>query len=114
MKLEDIDKTKNPFKVPDGYFDNFESNIMDNIHDKEKSKKQKVLHFNYFKRFASIAALVILSLFIFSPENTYKDYVNDTEIVNNLSDINTEELMYLFSASELEDYIVSEMYTELK
>ena len=29
-------------------------------------------------------------------------------------DINTEELMYLFSASELEDYIVSEMYTELK
>jgi len=108
MKLEDINKT-NPFKVPDGYFDNLTDNIMSKIKE-EETKKPKVLHFNFdkFKRFASIAAIVLLSLFVFTPERTEFNNSYDTEF----AELEAEELMYLFSASEIEDYIVSELYAQ--
>jgi hypothetical protein len=102
MKLEDINK-KNPFLIPEGYFENLSDNIMLKI-EKEK-KRTKVLKLNlYLKRAISIAAILLISLFITQTNNNY-DNVDSYEY-----DLSGDELLSLFTTSEIEDYIMSEYY----
>lgn len=39
--LEDINKTKSPFKVPENYFENFNSTIMEKLPPKENIRAKK-------------------------------------------------------------------------
>ena len=94
MKLEDIDKNSNPFKVPDGYFNGLSSDIMNKIHEKPMIRLS-----THIIRAISIAAIILISVFTISPRDTTMNNI-DEEIVN-----------YFYSTSDLEEYIVSEMYT---
>lgn len=101
MKLEDIDK-KNPFLVPDGYFESFPDLIMARIKEEEKPKR-KIIKLNvYLRKAVSIAAIIIIFFMIGQTDKKS----------SNLYDlgISQEELLDFYSTSELEDYIISELY----
>ena len=42
-KLQDIDKNKTPFKVPDNYFENFNEEIMNLLPEKSFKRQLKLL-----------------------------------------------------------------------
>ena len=80
MRLEDINK-ESPFKVPEGYFDNFNSMMKNRIsEDIKKERKIKTVMF-YLKRTVTIAAIFVFSLIITQPDNytptkiSYEEYV---------------------------------------
>lgn len=61
MKEEDILKkkcgTENPFKVPEGYFEQFTANLMNQLPEKPEEKKRKISSLNLWRvRIVSYAA----------------------------------------------------------
>jgi hypothetical protein len=73
IKLEDIPKT-NSFKVPEGYFDNFQSRMANRIIKETDRKHPKPVFIALKPRIIgvvtlSVAALVIVGLIIFSPKD---------------------------------------------
>ncbi len=62
MKIDDIEK-KNPFKVPDNYFENLNERILGNILS-ETNRKRKVVNVINLKPFLAIAASVVLIVVI--------------------------------------------------
>lgn len=58
-KLEDIDKTKNPFKVPDNYFAQFNEEIMNRLPVKEIQKPKPVSMWDKAKPWVYMAAMFI-------------------------------------------------------
>lgn len=106
MKLEDL-KNKNPFLVPDGYFENFPDLIMAKIKEEEKSKKNIRLNVNFtsiIRKTATIAAAAIILLSITITQNKVKN--------ENYSDDLIEAFLDMYSISEVETYILSELYSE--
>lgn len=107
MKLEDL-KNKNPFLVPDGYFENFPDLIMAKIKEEEKSKKTIRLNVNFtsiIRKTATIAAAAIILLSLTITQNKVKN--------ENYSDITIEEaFLDMYSILEVETYILSELYSE--
>ena len=58
-KLEEIDKSKNPFKVPDNYFANFNEEIMDLLPEKEFEPPVKMTLWDRAKPWVYMAAMFI-------------------------------------------------------
>lgn len=93
-------KNKTGFKTPEGYFDSFEEQLLNKI----KKTEPKVISFFNKKKFyyvASIAAILIFSLFVLNP--TYSDSItfDDLELTSIQEYIDTESLD--ISAMELAD-----------
>jgi hypothetical protein len=73
IRLEDISKN-NPFKAPEGYFDNFGSRMTDRILTETDKKQYREVSATFKPRLIgvvtlSVAALVVIGLIIFSPKN---------------------------------------------
>ncbi len=58
-KLEEIDKTKNPFKVPENYFAQFNQEIMDRLPEKEIVVPEPVSMWDRAKPWVYLAAMFI-------------------------------------------------------
>ncbi len=56
-KLEEIDKTKNPFRIPDNYFAQFNQEIMDRLPEKEIIVPKTIPMWDRVKPWAYLAAL---------------------------------------------------------
>ncbi|MBD3723999.1 MAG: hypothetical protein IE891_04285 [Flavobacteriaceae bacterium] len=79
--LEDI-KIKNGFKIPDGYFENFENKIMNQI-ENEEPKVISIFRRKYFY-VASIAAIILLVIGgLFTNRNNINS-IDDTTLENYL------------------------------
>lgn len=58
-KLQEIDKSKNPFKVPENYFANFNEDIMNRLPEKEFKEPVKVTLWDKTKPWVYLAAMFI-------------------------------------------------------
>jgi hypothetical protein len=63
--LDNIDKKKNPFKIPENYFENFNAGIMGKLPEKQ-AKKAKIVPL-WKKALPWTAAAAILCRVIFTP-----------------------------------------------
>lgn len=93
-------ENKTGFKVPEGYFDSFEKELMNKI-KKTEPKVISIFNKKNFYYVASVAAILIFSLFIINP--TYSDPItfDNLEYASIEEYINTESLD--ISAMELAD-----------
>ena len=73
MKIEDLNSKKNPFSVPDGYFDHLTERVMERLPDlpvEDASAKTVDIRKNRFRWIgwtAAIAAAVVAAVFFISP-----------------------------------------------
>lgn len=128
-KLEDLDKTKNPFKVPENYFENFNQEIMNLLPEKEIQKPQTVSLWDKVKPWIYMAAMFAGLYFMvnFLTKNNQKEQIvsqsNQQNLIENLTDnIDqywstvqiTEEEFYQYLESQLVDegYYHDFMYDE--
>lgn len=58
-KLQDIDNSKTPFKVPDNYFENFNEEIMNLLPEKEFKEPVKITMWDRVKPWAYMAAMFL-------------------------------------------------------
>ncbi|MDK2773050.1 MAG: hypothetical protein KYX68_12625 [Flavobacterium sp.] len=79
--LEDI-KMNNGFKIPDGYFENFENKIMKQI-ENEETKVISIFRRKYFY-VASIAATILVVKGILFTNNNNINSIDDTTLENYL------------------------------
>ena len=68
MREEDILKekygTENPFKVPEGYFEQFTANLMNQLPEQLETKKRKISSLNLWRiRIAGYAAAACMASF---------------------------------------------------
>lgn len=101
-----------PFKVPEGYFENLNARIMANIPSKE-TKHPKTILFTTWRKYAAIAAaacLVGIGVFTFSinKTNTEQTAITYTDF-SNWSD---EEIGNMMNLTMLDDYSLYEYLTE--
>ena len=119
-KLKEIDKTKNPFKVPDNYFARFNEEIMSRLPEKEYVVPRRVPLWDKVKPWVYMAAMFLGIYFTvnFLTRNADKEQVtaeqsasaiqSDTSPVENYwSTVHiTEEEFYQF----LEEQVVEDGY----
>lgn len=106
--LNSVDKNKNPFKVPDNYFENFNTEIMSKLPEKETPRAKIVPLWKKVMPWAAAAAVfcgVIFSTGILDTSTT-SDPVSVASSVYASSD---EEDYYLF----LEDEVVKARYNQI-
>lgn len=106
--LDNFDKTKNPFKVPENYFENFNRGIMENLPAKEK--KPKVIPL-WKKVLPWTAAAAIFCGVLFTTGVLKKSSTTDTTNVTVSSNLasSLEDDYFLF----LEDEVVKSQYKEM-
>lgn len=67
--FDDKYKKKNPFSVPDGYFDDLSGRVMDNIANREKKPAKEVIrprakYLQMLKPYLGLVGIFLLALFI--------------------------------------------------
>ena len=77
-KLEEIDKTKNPFKVPENYFAQFNEEIMNRLPEKEIIVPEPVSIWDRIKPWVYLAAMfvglyVTINFLMKAPRNDNRD-----------------------------------------
>ena len=124
FKLDEL-MSRQPFRVPDGYFENFTDDFMNRLPDKPVRESNKVSFYVRMKPLLYLAAMfvgaIILSnIFTFNRKNS-TDVNNKTNIMTNASslsnsgdemDYNAEFLEYIedmyvdkYALSYVEDYM---------
>ncbi|MCD8296759.1 MAG: hypothetical protein LUC88_04215 [Prevotella sp.] len=87
-----------PFKVPDGYFLQFEKQLLDNLPEKNVARKVSIS--KYWRLIASVAACVavlVVSSVAFFNRNVHHDIHNHASAVSDF-----------VSSSAYEDYVIDE------
>lgn len=105
--LENIDKNKSPFKVPENYFENFNTEIMSKLPTKEEKKEKIVPLWRKIVPWTAVAAIFFGVLFITGVfrQGTQLDSIVTSSIASN----SIEEDYFLF----LEDEVAEAQYREI-
>lgn len=108
--LDNFDKTKNPFKVPENYFENFNREIMENLPAKENKAKiiplwKKVLPWTAA---AAIFCGVLFTTGVLE-KSSKTDLTNPNVTVSQNLSSSLEDDYFLF----LEDEVVKSQYKEM-
>lgn len=103
--LENIDKTKNPFKIPENYFENLSNDIMDKLPEKKILPAKKVPLWK--KVLPWTAAAAVFCGIIFTTGVLDKNTTRHSSISDISSSI--EEDYYLF----LEEEVTKNEYKEM-
>lgn len=103
MKLPYIDHSK--FEAPEGYFEDFTNNIMSKIEAQENPKKSKKILKMFFYSI-SIAAVLILGIFIFNQNNSVDMPISQEDWV--YQNISSDYLMYDYLGASQEDSLTVE------
>ena len=109
--LDNFDKSKKPFKVPENYFENFNNRIMDQLPSKEESKAKVVPLWKKVLPWTAAAAIFCGVLFTTGvlEKSSKADSANtNVNISSNLSS-SLEDDYFLF----LEDEVVKSQYDEM-
>lgn len=99
-------KGKNPFLVPDDYFDNLEDTVMENIKQKEGNFKVPVL--KVLKPYLYMAAGFLLIFMVGKTILTNSDVSSDVLTVNELTTDEEMDLIY----SEVDDFTITNYLLE--
>ncbi len=101
MKLEDI-KNKKPLTVPDGYFENLDSNIMRMLPQKPVAtpQKRRTVNLTGYLRYTSYAAATLLIFFIGS--TLFKSH--NSNIANNEEYYTGEYIDEMLTSYPIDDY----------
>ncbi|MFT3992910.1 MAG: hypothetical protein QM660_01280 [Dysgonomonas sp.] len=106
--LEKIDKKKNPFKVPENYFESFNAGIMDKLPETTKTTAKIVPLWKKTLSWAAVAAVfcgVIFSTGILNKKSTTdKNAISSTGLASSL-----EDDYYMF----LEDEVTKSQYRDM-
>ncbi|MBD8389910.1 hypothetical protein [Dysgonomonas sp. BGC7] len=113
--LNHIDENKNPFKVPENYFQNFNAEIMDKLPAKEANKGKIVPLWKKVIPWTAVAAVFAGVLFLtgvfnrttVNPDTTA--HQPESAITNGLASTEDEEYYYSF----IEDEVVKAKYKEM-
>lgn len=108
--MSDMDKKKNIYKVPEGYFDELPGKIQAKIHSETNEKPSKQIWLNTSVRYAVAAAIVLLIAWwgIFRPSTIE---IADPDKL--LSEIPTAELVAYIETSDMTaDEILDEVYLD--
>lgn len=104
--LENFDKNKNPFKVPENYFENFAGNIMGNLPEKEVVKARKVPLWKKVLPWTAVAAVfcgIVLTTGVLDKDTTTRLPISEASS-------SLEEDYYLFLEDEVTKYEYKEMF----
>ena len=126
MKSLDEIKKENPFLVPDGYFDQLESEVMLKVRMEQKKIHRRRIYTISVAVAAVTALLIAINVWIFAPENNGQNTELAEEGSNNSSILlasgndygvlsNGEELPAVdFEASDLDnvDYQILDYYSD--
>ena len=85
MKSLDEIKKENPFLVPDGYFDQLESEVMSKVRMEQKKNHRRRIYTISVAAAAVVALLVAINVWIFLPENNSQNTELAEEGSNNSS-----------------------------
>lgn len=102
MKEEDILKkkcgTQNPFKVPEGYFEQFTANLMNQLPEQLETEKRKISSLHLWRmRIASYtAAACILGVMLFG----ISSYLKHQQQAVKLNPVEQQTEQYTFSEEE--------------
>lgn len=111
--LENFDKSKDPFKVPENYFENFNKNIMEQLPAKEKKRVRIVPLWTKVLSWTAVAAIlcgVFFSVGIFNKNNVVIDkVVSEQKQPTTLQGESLEDDYYLF----LEDEVIKSQYKDM-
>ncbi|MBB4036237.1 hypothetical protein GGR21_002138 [Dysgonomonas hofstadii] len=114
--LDNLNKSKNPFKVPENYFQNFNAEMMDKLPAKENVAVKKVPLWKMVIPWTAVAAAFIGVLFLTGVfnRNTTSDptiVIAETDNTNDPSIVLSEEedIFYAF----LEDEVLKAQYKEM-
>lgn len=118
---------KNPFIVPDNYFENFEQRLSDKLNfDRIKAKKTFRVYSKYYAA-AAITIFLCVSIFVFQPTSkiinpeeldAYFEYQNSfglsDEIMNvlNQQDLNEIENTIQLNQNEINEYVLGNIDIE--
>ncbi|HML64093.1 MAG TPA: hypothetical protein PKC55_04605 [Dysgonomonas sp.] len=100
--LDNFDKSKKPFKVPENYFESFNNRIMDQLPSKEEPKVKIVPLWKKVLPWTAAAAAIVGVLFtvgVFDRNNM----PSGKEYANQKTDMTGETIAYT-SAQDEEDY----------
>lgn len=105
---------ENPFKVPENYFKNSKLDLLaiadrETIAMEEKVEEPKVFHLSKFYAWAGVAAVFVISLFLFNIFN--KTPVHTIESISNVEAENYLDETYFLGLAE-EEIILSEIEYE--
>ncbi|GAB6120817.1 hypothetical protein [Dysgonomonas termitidis] len=107
--LDSFDKKKNPFKVPENYFENFNADMMGKLPEKETEKAKVVPLWRKALPWTAAAAVfcgVIFSTGILNEEKTAEP---DPVVASAIASSSEEEDYYLF----LEDEVARAKYRDV-
>jgi len=114
--LDNLNKSKTPFKVPENYFQNFNAEIMDKLPAKENVAVKRIPLWKKVIPLTAVAAAFIGILFLTGifDRNTTTDptiIIAETDTTNDSSVVLSEEedIFYAF----LEDEVVKAKYKEM-
>ncbi|MDR1881754.1 MAG: hypothetical protein LBR26_03110 [Prevotella sp.] len=108
--LDNFDKKKNPFKVPENYFENFNAEIMGKLPEKQSKKTKIVPLWKKVLSWTAAAAVfcgVIFSTGILNKKNTPSALV--PAAASAIASSSDEDDYYLF----LEDEVVKSRYRDM-
>ncbi len=115
--LDNLNKSKNPFKVPENYFQNFNAEMMDKLPAKENVAVKKVPLWKMVIPWTAVAAAFIGGVLFLTGvfnRNTTSDptiVIAETDNTNDPSIVLSEEedIFYAF----LEDEVLKAQYKEM-
>jgi hypothetical protein len=129
IKKQDKTEKKNPFRVPDGYFEEVNRNIISSTSGTNQSKRRSGLIFKlrpYLMAAASVAGFIVLSYTAIKviaphrinqreseviPEEYFFPYLNDLDIYSieeNAASLSVSEHVPDVSKAEIIEYLVFE------
>lgn len=108
--LENIDKNKNPFKVPENYFENFNADIMSKLPTKEEKKAKIVPLWRKVVPWTAVAAVFFGVLFMTGVFKQGTSFMQPNSVMTSgVASSSLEDDYFLFLEDEVADANFREM-----
>lgn len=115
--------TKNPFKVPDNYFENFNKNIMEKLPEKNVTPEKEITLWDKVKPWIYMAAMFAGIMLMFKTFNSISEnaqVVNNKETApteavdssNTMTDISDQYIETMTDYARMDDYTLYQYLTE--
>lgn len=105
---------KNPFTVPEGYFESFTDKLMEQLPEKESQEVPKIGMWQRIKPWVYMAAMfcgLMLSVRVFVGEKTGNTPEEIPDIIN-LSELPDEAIDPIFNQTMMDDYTLYQYLTD--